>query len=801
MIDKPLYSTDPNPPGSESPAVAELVEVVIETPGEEAEDGEVLSPPPCLFGDNLAEFIEDGALRSMATELLQDFDSDKRSRSDWEKSYQNGIELLGLKFEERGAPWAGACGVYHPILAEAVIRFQSQAITEIFPASGPVKTAIIGKKSDEVEAQARRVQEDMNYWLTEKMTEYRDETEQLLFNLPLAGSAFRKVFYDEALGRPSAMFVPAEDFVMPYGYTRLETCPRYSHIMRKPSGELEKLMAVGFYRSLELQDPLLIQTETQRKESKLTGQSQFEINSAGLHTVIEMHVDLSLEGFDEEEYPLPYVVTFLKEQQEVLSVRRNWKEGDPLHRKRVHFTHYKYIPGMGSYGFGLIHLIGGIAKGATSLLRQLIDAGTLSNLPGGFKSKDLRVKGDNTPLRPGEWRDADVTSGSLREAFFTLPYKEPSPVLYQLLGNLIDEGRRFASIADINVGESNQQAPVGTTLALIERSMKVVGAIQARLHAAQRQEFKLLAQIIGENIQDYEYDPESGGREIHASDYDERIDVLPVSDPNASSMAMRIMQAQSVLQLSQQAPQLYDLPALHRRMLTAMGIDGADQLIPDKSGAKPADPMAENINLMTSKPVKVYPYQDHEAHIEVHLALLNDPKTVKTLQTSQLGGQLKASMDAHIAEHLAYAQRDRVEMQIGVPIPLPGTPMPPEMERSVAGLMAQGSKKALNAARMQQDAAAAQAAAQDPLIKMQQQELQIEASKVQADTQAKMADLQLKAKQHADKMALADKQIQASLAQSQLNAQVKTQISEKDREADFAKEALRGSNPPQGGRR
>jgi hypothetical protein len=402
----------------------------------------------------------------MAADLLQDFDSDKRSRSDWEKAYQNGVELLGLKFEERGSPWAGACGVYHPILAEAVVRFQSQAITEIFPASGPVKTAIIGKKTEEREAQARRVQEDMNYWLTEKMTEYRDETEQLLFNLPLAGSAFRKVFYDEALGRPTATFIPAEDFVMPYGYTRLETCPRYSHVMRKPSGELEKLMAVGFYREVQLQEPLLIQTETQRKESKLTGQSQMEINSAGLHTVVEMHVDLSLDEFPEVGqdgeavgYPLPYVVTFLREQQEVLSVRRNWEEGDPLFRKRVHFTHYKYIPGMGSYGFGLIHLIGGIAKGATSLLRQLIDAGTLSNLPGGFKSKDLRVKGDNTPLRPGEWRDADVTSGSMREAFFSLPYKEPSPVLYQLLGNLIDEGRRFASIADINVGESNHARP------------------------------------------------------------------------------------------------------------------------------------------------------------------------------------------------------------------------------------------------------------------------------------------------------------------------------------------------------
>ncbi len=779
MTDKPLQISEDSifsgvgePPVEET---SETIEIIIAP-----EDGELPYEEPLPepeFGSNLAEFIEDSKLRSLAYELGEKVDSDRRSRADWERTLAQGIDYLGLKIEDRSRPWAGASGIHHPILAEAVVRFQSQAITEMFPASGPVKTAIIGKEDRKVEEQAFRVQEDMNYWLTERMSEYRDETEQLLFNLPLAGSAFRKIYRDPVLGRPAGMFVPAEDFIMPYGYTRLETCPRYTHVMKKDDIEVKKLQYAGMYRAIELPEPIQIQTDIEKKVDSVMGVSPVELNSTGVHTLYEIHTDLELEGFDDVDemgqptgIALPYVVTMDKDANEVLSIRRNWMEGDASKAKRMHFVHYKYIPGFGSYGLGLVHLIGGLTKGSTSILRQLIDAGSLANLPAGYKAKDLRIKGDNTPLQPGEFRDADVGVGTLRDSFFTLPFKEPSAVLYQLLGNLIEEGRRFASIADMNIGESNQQAPVGTTLALIERSMKVMSAIQARLHAAQRNEFKILTSLIKDEGPEYDYDPKTGSRSDKTADYDSRVDILPVSDPNASSMGQRILQAQAALQLAAQAPDLYDLPKLHRFMLTAMGVENAQQLVPDDEDVKPTDPVSENIHIMKGKPVKVFAYQDHKAHIAVHAALLQDKQVIQALTQSPTGNPVKAAFDAHIGEHMAYAYRDEVERNVGTPLPLPGDEMTPEVEHNLAMLMAEGAKRATNAAKTQADAQAAQQAQNDPVIQLQRQELQIKSQELQL----KLQEIQLKAQESQAKQQLemAKLQQQGEMEKSRLQLEI-----------------------------
>lgn len=779
MTDKPLQiSEDSIFSGvGELPVEGDVstVEIVIAP-----EDGESYYEEPIPepeFDDNLANFIEDSALRSLAFELGEKVESDKRSRSDWERTLANGIDYLGLKVEDRTRPWNGASGIHHPLLAEAVVRFQSQAITEMFPASGPVKVQIVGKDDKDVEEQAFRVQEDMNYWLTERMSEYRDETEQLLFNLPLAGSAFRKIYRDPVLGRPAGMFVPAEDFIMPYGYTRLETCPRYTHVMKKDDIEIKKLQYAGMYRSIDLPEPVQIQTDIEKKVDTVMGVAPVEINNTGIHTLYEIHTDLELPGFEDTDemgeptgIALPYVITMERDANEILSIRRNWMEDDASKSKRMHFVHYKYISGFGSYGLGLIHLIGGITKGSTSILRQLIDAGSLANLPAGYKSKDLRIKGDNSPLQPGEFRDADVGVGTLRDSFFTLPFKEPSAVLYQLLGNLIEEGRRFASIGDLQIGEGSQQAPVGTTLALIERSMKVMSAIQARLHAAQRNEFKILTSLIKDEGDEYEYDPKTGSRSDKAADYDSRVDILPVSDPNAASMGQRILQAQAALQLAAQAPDLYDLPKLHRFMLTAMGVENAQQLVPDDEDVKPTDPVSENIHMMKGKPIKVFAYQDHKSHIAVHAGLLQDKQVVQSLTQSPTGGPVKAAFDAHIAEHMAYAYRDEVERNVGTPLPLPGDDMTPEVEHDLAALMAAGAKRAQNAAKVQADAQAAQQAAQDPVLKLQQQELQIKAQELQIKSQ----EIQLKSQeaQAKQQLEMAKLQQQGQMEQARLQLEI-----------------------------
>jgi len=780
-----------------------LVDLMVEIEGEgDGFDVEESAPEPPHYA-NLAEHLSESELVRIGQNLVTLLDSDKQSRSGWEKTYKEGLDHIGLRFEERNKPWPGACGVFHPIMAEAVIRFQSQAIVEMFPAAGPAKAKIIGKADDARRAQAIRLQEEFNYWLIEKMPEYRQETEKLLFALPMAGAAFRKLYVDPVLKRPTAVFVPAEDFIIPYGYSRLEVCPRYTHILRRDANDIRKLQASGFYRDVTLTDSILQKSEIEEKKSELTGnEAPSDASASSLRVLYEMHVDVDLpapfadvsvvDGWIENTgIALPYVVTIDEESGKVLSIYRNWEEGDQEKRKRLHFAEYSFIPGMESYGFGLVHLLGGVAKASTSILRQLVDAGTLSNLPAGYKSRDLRVAGDNEPLIPGEWRDADVAGGTLREAFFPAPYKEPSLVLFQLLQNLVAEGRRFASTADMQVGDMNQEAPVGTTVALLERAMKVMTAIQARLHASQLQEFRLLKPLIRYARQQYEYDPAIGDRGAKAADFDDRVDVVPVSDPNSGSMSMRVTQYQAALQLSAQSPGMYDLPKLHRQMLEAIGIQGVMELIPEKGAGKLADPLAENISMLTNKPARVFPHQDHDAHMEVHLALLNDPKTIQVFNQSALGSQMKAAIDAHIAEHLAFAYRDKVERQIGTPIPLPGEPMDPQTERMVSTLMAEGSRKALAQSKAAAEAQQAAAPAADPVVQLQQAEIQFKAQKAQSDAATAAAKLQLQKQNQDNRVAIDQERIRSQERISAASLQSREEIAEADREAEFAMEAMK----------
>jgi hypothetical protein len=615
----------------------------------ETEDGGVLID----FGDsleselsedhnaNLADFIDERDLTSICLDLVSSYRADKESRSDWERSYVKGLDLLGLKNEDRTQPWDGACGVFHPLLTESVIKFQSQSIQEIFPARGPVKTAIVGKIDEKKTKQAERVQNYLNYLLTEKMTEYRSETEKMLFSLPLAGSAFRKVYFDPSLGRPCSMFVPAEDFVVSYGASDLTTCERATHVMKKSSNDIRKLQVSGFYRDIELPAASPNTDEIERKYNELTGDSaSYDYDSR--HSILEMHVNLDLPGFEDMEdgeptgINLPYVVAIDQSSRTILSIRRNWYEDDPLKNKREHFVHYQYMPGLGFYGFGLIHMIGGLAKSATSLLRQLVDAGTLSNLPGGLKSRGLRIKGDDTPIMPGEFRDVDVPGGAIRDNIAFLPYKEPSNVLYQLMGDIVEEGRRFASAADVKASDMNGEAPVGTTLAILERSMKVMSAVQARLHASMRVELRLLTGIVRDHGPEA-YPYEEDGDPIVVEDFDNRIDIIPVSDPNAGTMAQRIMQYQAALQLAAQAPEMYDLPLLHRQMLEVLGIRDADEIVPTDKDMRPTDPVSENMNIINGKPVKAFIYQDHEAHIQTHMAMIQDPTIMEESSSGFIG--------------------------------------------------------------------------------------------------------------------------------------------------------------------
>ena len=697
--------------------------------------------------DNLAEAMDDRDLDSLASELVGSFRSDKESRADWERSYVKGLDLLGLKHEDRTTPWDGACGVFHPLLTESVIRFQSQAIQEIFPASGPVKTKVVGVIDNDKEKQAERVQDYLNYLLTEKMTEYRSETEKMLFSLPLAGSAFRKVYYDPNLGRPCSMFVPAEDFVVSYGASDLTTCERSTHVMKKSSNDIRKLQVSGFFRDVDLPSPSPDEDPVERKYNELTGDSN-SYDYDDRHTLLEMHVNLDLVGFEDTEkgeetgIALPYVVTIDHSSRTILSIRRNWYEEDAKRLKREHFVHYQYMPGLGFYGFGLIHMIGGLAKSATSLLRQLVDAGTLSNLPGGLKARGLRIKGDDTPIMPGEFRDVDVPGGTIRDNISFLPYKEPSTVLYQLMGDIVEEGRRFASAGDVKAADMNAEAPVGTTLALLERAMKVMSAVQARLHASMRVELRILTHVV-RDFGPSQYPYALKGEQIVSEDFDDRVDIIPVSDPNAGTMAQRIMQYQAALQLAAQAPEMYDMPLLHRQMLEVLGIRDADKIVPSDADMTPTDPVSENMDLITGKPVKAFVYQDHEAHIQTHMSLMQDPKVMEIMGQSPNAQKAQAELAAHVQEHLAFQYRQNVEKELGVPLPSPEQPLPEDIEYRISQLVAPAAAQLSGKAQQEQEMAQAQEQMQDPLIQIQMQELQIKQADVQRKAEAEMARIQL----------------------------------------------------------
>ena len=695
--------------------------------------------------DNLALYIDDNDLTSIATELVTLFDADKDSRKEWEQTYMKGLDLLGLKIEQRTQPWDGACGVFHPMLSEAVVRFQAQSIQEIFPPKGPVMTKILGDQTPDRIQQAMRVQDYLNYLLTENMSEYRSETEKMLFSLALAGSAFRKVYFDPNLGRPASLFVPAEDFVVSYGTPDLYTCERSTHVMKKTPNEVRKLQVSGFYSDVELPPSTPDITDIQKKYDKMNGDSAIDIDSR--YTLLEMLVDYDLPGFEDTMngeptgIALPYVITIDKGSRTILSIRRNYYEGDPLKKRRQHFVHYTYLPGLGFYGFGLVHMVGGLAKSATSILRQLVDAGTLSNLPGGLKTRGLRIKGDDTPIMPGEFRDVDIPSGTLRENITFLPYKEPSTVLYQLLGNIVEEGRRFASQADMKVADMNNEAPVGTTLALLERSMKVQTAVQARLHASMKKELKILANLVKDfGPQEYPYDIQ--GKQLTAQDFDDRIDIVPVSDPNAGTMAQRIMKYQAALQLASGAPDMYNMPLLHRQMLDTLGIADAQEIVKTQQELLPTDPVSENMGFLNNIPTKAFIYQDHEAHIQTHTSFIQDPKIQQMAGQSPNAQAMQGAIAAHIAEHLAFQYRMEIEKQLGVKLPPPGEPLPEDIEYRISQLVAPAAAQLLQKDQAEAQMQKQMEEAQDPVLQIEMQKLQLRQQEIQQKAEAEMAKIQ-----------------------------------------------------------
>lgn len=784
-IDKSLYAA---PMGMEQ-EMAPPIEIEIENPEEvDIRMGDIeieLKPTKDTaeeFDANLAEFMDDSELDALGHQLVEDFNKDINDRKDWITTYVEGLKLLGLKYEERTEPWNGACGVFHPMLTEAVVRFQSEGITETFPAAGPVKTNIVGEDTPEKEEAAARVRDDMNYQLTEVMTEYRPEHEKLLWNLPIAGSAFKKVYYDPGMGRQAAVFIPAEDIVVPYGASSIEKAERVTHVMRKTENEITKLMEAGFYTDVDLGEPTQQLDDIEKQKAEETGMSAIQDDR---YRLLEMHVDLNLKGFEhknkdgeETGIALPYVVTVEKGTSKVLAIRRNWYEDDVLHTKRNHFVHYQYIPGFGFYGYGLIHLIGGYAKSATMLIRQLVDAGTLSNLPGGLKSRGLRIKGDDTPIAPGEFRDVDVPSGSIRDNILPLPYKEPSQVLYTLFNQIVTEGRQFASAGDMSVSDMSANAPVGTTLALLERQLKVMGAVQARMHFSMKQEFKLLKAIIADYTPDeYDYEPVDGSRKAKKSDYD-TVDVIPVSDPNAATMAQKIVQYQAILQLAQGAPQLYNLPLLHRQMIEVLGVKNAAKLVPIEDDMVPTDPVTENQNLLMQKPVKAFIEQNHEAHIQTHMAAVQNPKIQQLIQGNPMAQQIYAATMAHINEHVALEYRRQIEQAMGMVLPgeEANKEVPPEMADQIAIKAAQVSQQLLQRDQQEAQQAAAQQQMQDPIVQMQMQELQL-----------KMKDLELKAqKQAADAAAKAD-QIEIEMARIAAQKEIAAMQIAAKQETDGAK--------------
>lgn len=733
-IDKALYEAPLGLDALELDEPVLEIEIDLEDEREEAEEED--EARDAEFSKNLAEDMEEDVLTELASELLAEFEDDISARKDWIQTYVDGLELLGLKVEDRTEPWPGACGVYHPLLSEALVKFQAETMMETFPAAGPVKTQIIGEETPEKKEAATRVQDDMNYQLTERMVEYRPEHERMLWGLGLAGNAFKKVYYDPSLERQVSIFVPAEDIVVPYGASSLQTSERVTHVMRKTENEVLKLQKAGFYREVELGEPSDVFDEVEKKIAEKMG---FQATADDRYKLLEMHVDL-VRDEEDDEIARPYVVTIEKGSQTVLAIRRNWHPEDRTKQKRNHFVHYAYIPGFGFYAFGLIHLIGAFAKSGTSLIRQLVDAGTLSNLPGGFKTKGLRVKGDDTPIGPAEWRDVDVASGTMRDNIMPLPYKEPSQVLYQLLGTIVEEGRRFASAADLQVSDMSAQSPVGTTLAILERSLKVMSAVQARIHYAMRQEFRLLRDIIRDYTPDvYSYEPQDGKATAKKEDYDD-VEVIPVSDPNAATMAQKVVQYQAVMQMAQGAPQLYDLPYLHRQMLEVLGIKNASKLVPMDDDQKPKDPVSENMNVINGKPVKAFIYQDHEAHIAVHMAAAQDPLIQQMVGQSPNAQAVMAAMAAHLSEHLAFAYRKKIEDAAGVPYPAPDAEMSESTELDISRLAAAAAQKVLQQNQQQAAQQKAQQQAQDPIVQMQQQELQLKQQEFQLKEKKMLVD-------------------------------------------------------------
>ena len=707
------------------------------------------------FDANLADFMEEGDLQSLASDLVALVDADINSRKDWVETFVKGLEVLGLKYEERTEPWSGACGVFSTVLTEAAIRFQSECIAETFPAAGPVKTSIIGEVTQKTTEAADRVRDDMNYQLTEVMQEYRPEHERALFNLGLCGAAFKKVYFDPTLDRQVSIFIPAEDVIIPYGASSLLTSERVTHLMRKTKNEVKKLQVAGFYRDVDLGDPVRFPPEIEKKKAEEDGVSIIDDDR---YQILEIHAEYDLPGYEHEDgIALPYVITIDRGTNEILAIRRNWNPDDKTHGRRQHFVQYTYIPGFGAYGFGLIHLIGGYARAGTSLIRQLVDAGSLANLPGGLKSRGLRVKGDDTPIAPGEFRDVDVPSGSIRDNIMPLPYKEPSQVLMALLGNITEEARRLGAISDMKISDMSANAPVGTTLALLERQLKTMSAVQARVHFAMRQEFKLLRAIIRDYTpSQYDYTPEKADRKAKREDYD-LVEVIPVSDPNSSTMAQRIMQYQAAIQLAQGAPQIYDLPALHRQMLEVLGIKNADKLVPLSDDMKPRDPISENMAFLTGKPTKAFIYQDHDAHIAAHMAMMQDPMLMAQVGQSPMAQQMQAAIMSHVAEHLAFVYRKRVEEQLGVPMPKPNEELPEDVEVQLSRLVAQASQQVLAQSKGQAAQQQAQQMAQDPVMQLQQAELQIKAQEIQRKAAKDQQDaalaqgrLQVEAKRAAD---------------------------------------------------
>ena len=768
-------------------------------PGEDEEESE--------FNENLAEVLDQGQLAEIAGDLIGDFDDDIASRRDWIQTYVDGLELLGMKVEDRTEPWPGACGVYHPLLTESVVKFQAETMMETFPAQGPVRTQIIGKETPQKRDAARRVQDDMNYQLTDVMIEYRPEHERMLWGLGLAGNAFKKVYYDPSLARQVAMYCTADDVVVPYGASNIETAERVTHVMRKTPNELRKLQRDGFYRDIDLPEPDGTLDDVEQKIAEKLG---FRASSDDRYKLLEMQVDLIIEDdkFRDKEddgIALPYIVTIEKNSQEILAIRRNWEPDDDLKQKRNHFVHYSYVPGFGFYAFGLIHLIGAFAKSGTSIIRQLVDAGTLSNLPGGFKTKGLRVKGDDTPISPAEWRDVDVASGTMRDNIMPLPYKEPSQVLYSLLNTIVEEGRKMAGMADLQVSDMSANAPVGTTLAILERSLKSMSAVQARIHYAMKQEFRLLKAIIAAYTPTaYSYEPEEGSRKAKKSDYD-NVDVLPVSDPNAATMAQKIVQYQAVIQLAQQAPQIYDMPYLHRQMLEVLGIKNASKLVPlkDDEDRKPRDPISENMDVINGKPVKAFIYQDHEAHMAVHMSFMGDPKIQQVMGQNPQAQQMAAAMAAHIQEHLAFEYRRQIEEQAGVPLPPPDSDMDEQTEIQISRLAAAAAQQLLQKDQAEAQMMQNQQMMQDPIVQMQMQELQIK----QGELELKKQKLIFEAAEKQDRIELEEQRIaaQKEIAGLQVGAKVatdKNNLDAKQEEAglrlgvEIAREAMRTQQEP-----